>query len=502
MTVQDRYNSLTPEQRALLTRYPQWRTQVETGEDLDILLRSLEKPSEGQGTAPEIETYSVPSITGTPEPISRPRAVTGPQKPFRGIPEMAPDDESEPEGLWNGPEEGPVTSPAQKDGTGRSLLRTLAQPFQGPEGKMRLLELLAGAGQGLLAGRAQEKAQRKTASSQARANLVGALSRRGGGQGVQYQPTQGIGQTLLGTLAGAGRMGQEAIQQERDLARQARGEAREDTRLGIEGERLGLEKTGQAATIEHQGKTEDFESQRIGLEKQRIQLEDQRARTNDARSQAMLDKQIAALDEQIRHNKETEGIARDRLAQGGRGGSATEKAKLQSAQYQQQINVLEDFYNQAYKNTIGSGSLVAAPFTVGGIQRLAPDNMTYNSIRNGVALSITTKLQGARPSDTDRAVVAEMAPAITDPPEVAAGKLRALRALGDFGEAMAAQGMVIEKGLLRAALKPGPDGTLVIDPEKARAVAVPMDAKDREAMGMGPESVPVEEVAKQDWLAE
>tara|TARA_Y100000593_G_scaffold95085_1_gene199358 strand:- start:2816 stop:5188 length:2373 start_codon:yes stop_codon:yes gene_type:complete len=71
-----------------------------------------------------------------------------------------------------------------------------------PQTGLRLLEAAANIGQSLFANRAIRKAQKQDRASQARANLINALSSRGGARGTQTTPSEGRLGALLGGVKG------------------------------------------------------------------------------------------------------------------------------------------------------------------------------------------------------------------------------------------------------------------------------------------------------------
>ena len=71
-----------------------------------------------------------------------------------------------------------------------------------PQTGLRLLEAAANIGQSLFANRSMRKAQKQDRASQARANLINALSSRGGARGTQTTPSEGRLGALLGGVKG------------------------------------------------------------------------------------------------------------------------------------------------------------------------------------------------------------------------------------------------------------------------------------------------------------
>ena len=99
-----------------------------------------------------------------------------------------------------------------------SLLQRLGK-FAGSDKGLSVLQALAKGGQAYMGGRAQSEANRRSGQSQARANLINALSSRAGARGVTEKPKMGKLGTLFGTLAdiGGGLRGERTLERERDL---------------------------------------------------------------------------------------------------------------------------------------------------------------------------------------------------------------------------------------------------------------------------------------------
>ena len=105
-----------------------------------------------------------------------------------------------------------------KDLEDPTLLQRLGR-FAGSDQGLAILQALAKGGQAYMGGRAQSEANQQMRQSQARANLINALSSRAGARGVTEQPRMGKLGTLFGTLAdvGGGLREERTLERERDL---------------------------------------------------------------------------------------------------------------------------------------------------------------------------------------------------------------------------------------------------------------------------------------------
>ena len=99
-----------------------------------------------------------------------------------------------------------------------TMLQRLGR-FAGSDKGLSVLSALARGGQAYMGGRAQSEANKRGRESQARANLINALSSRAGARGVTEKPRMGKLGNLFGTLAdiGGGLREERTLERERDL---------------------------------------------------------------------------------------------------------------------------------------------------------------------------------------------------------------------------------------------------------------------------------------------
>ena len=171
-----------------------------------------------------------------------------------------------------------------KDLENPTLLQRLGR-FAGSDKGLSVLSALAKGGQAYMGGRAQSEANRRSGQSQARANLINALSSRAGARGVTEKPTMGKLGTLFGTLAdiGGGLRDERTLERERDLkerklagdeaARQATEDYRSTALKGQQAERAATaayraEKlTIDEAAAEYNREAKEFQRQRLEEER-------------------------------------------------------------------------------------------------------------------------------------------------------------------------------------------------------------------------------------------
>ena len=194
-----------------------------------------------------------------------------------------------------------------KDLEDPTLLQRLGR-FAGSDKGLAVLQALAKGGQAYMGGRAQSEANERMRQSQARANLINALSSRAGARGTVEKPRMGKLGTLFGTLAdiGGGLREERTLERERDLKeRKLAGDmdfrerklaadeaARQATAKGKEVERLATEKYREEQ-LRISRESKEFQRERAKWAQESAEIAKERQAEQDA--QRELDRQANSL---------------------------------------------------------------------------------------------------------------------------------------------------------------------------------------------------------------
>ena len=131
-----------------------------------------------------------------------------------------------------------------------TLLQRLGRFAESDRG-LAVLQALAKGGQAYMGGRAQSEANQRTRQSQARANLINALSSRAGARGTVEKPRMGKLGTLFGTLAdiGGGLREERTLERERDLK-----ERKLASDINLRERKLAADEAARQATADYRSK--------------------------------------------------------------------------------------------------------------------------------------------------------------------------------------------------------------------------------------------------------
>ena len=192
--------------------------EVEQEDRLTSRARAMgQAMQEYEGTAGTMGTTDTVALTDLPELTSdRMRDVyrqrPAPKRPTTPIAEaVAQDIPDDVEAL-------PLDQAGIAEMEDPTMLQRLGR-FAGSDKGLSVLSALAKGGQAYMGGRAQSEANQRGRESQARANLINALSSRAGARGTTEEPKMGKLGNLFGTLAnvGGGLREERALERERDL---------------------------------------------------------------------------------------------------------------------------------------------------------------------------------------------------------------------------------------------------------------------------------------------
>ena len=192
--------------------------EVEQEDRLTSRARAMgQAMQEYEGTAGTMGTTDTVALTDLPELTSdRMRDVyrqrPAPKRPTTPIAEaVAQDIPDDVEAL-------PLDQAGIAEMEDPTMLQRLGR-FAGSDKGLSVLSALAKGGQAYMGGRAQSEANQRGRESQARANLINALSSRAGARGTTEEPKMGKLGNLFGTLAnvGGGLREERTLERERDL---------------------------------------------------------------------------------------------------------------------------------------------------------------------------------------------------------------------------------------------------------------------------------------------
>ena len=192
--------------------------EVEQEDRLTSRARAMgQAMQEYEGTAGTMGTTDTVALTDLPELTSdRMRDVyrqrPAPKRPTTPIAEaVAQDIPDDVEAL-------PLDQAGIAEMEDPTMLQRLGR-FAGSDKGLSVLSALAKGGQAYMGGRAQSEANQRGRESQARANLINALSSRAGARGTTEKPKMGKLGNLFGTLAnvGGGLREERTLERERDL---------------------------------------------------------------------------------------------------------------------------------------------------------------------------------------------------------------------------------------------------------------------------------------------
>ena len=189
-----------------------------------------------------------------------------------------------------------------------TLLQRLGK-FAGSDKGLSVLQALAKGGQAYMGGRAQSEANRRSGQSQARANLINALSSRAGARGVTEKPKMGKLGTLFGTLAdiGGGLRDERTLERERDL-KERKFTSEEEARAATEDYRLqSLEDKA-----EERAATRDYRNEQLALSRESKEFQRQRAEW--AKEAAVIEKE-RQIDQDAQRELDRQAVSLGTLAE-------------------------------------------------------------------------------------------------------------------------------------------------------------------------------------------
>ncbi|ANS03743.1 rho guanine nucleotide exchange factor 18 [uncultured Mediterranean phage uvDeep-CGR2-KM23-C246] len=366
-----------------------------------------------------------------------------------------------------------------KDLEDPTLLQRLGR-FAGSDQGLAILQALAKGGQAYMGGRAQSEANQQMRQSQARANLINALSSRAGARGVTEQPRMGKLGTLFGTLADVGGGLREERTLERERGRkQKEFQALEDYRA----EQQEIKREGQEITLRKQEEAGKRREEDAQLKADKITadgLSDMvanmvgmgQAKTMDQFFELNPDAQVAFN----KLSKPYQGIVLSGFTRGLKD-YTKEAAKRGTGTDADQVGIAVEVLKGVWDDIDYQGNFkslaretfrrVLPELWAGYVQ---PAETTYMAERAGLSLPIASAFNDGRPSNADAEAVLRMLPKVGEAKPVVDRKWQALEELIQLKREIEEKGIKLapdqQDFLTRGVIVPK-GGGYVIDKEKA-----------------------------------
>ena len=319
-----------------------------------------------------------------------------------------------------------------KDLEDPTLLQRLGR-FAGSDKGLAVLQALAKGGQAYMGGRAQSEANERMRQSQARANLINALSSRAGARGTVEKPRMGKLGTLFGTLADIGG----GLREERTAERKREQEQEEFEALrDYRQESLDVQRAGQEARtlteerrIERQEARDQLSAMKSGANAmsktiasgiasgQYKSLEDFFAADESARAEY---EQLPDFLKLVVRSGFSKGLADREKRLGAAKGGDFQELKAASEILKDAWSVIENpssFAKGAFAQWFDDDSLL--------LSRFMPGAAFYRAEAGGLGISLASAFNKGRPSDADARAVARLLPKVGEPEEVVRAKFAA-----------------------------------------------------------------------------
>ena len=272
------------------------------------------------------------------------------------------------------------------------------------------------------------EANKRNRRSQARSNLINALSRGSGARASVSEPKTGVGSALFKSLAGLGK-GVEARReaQETNEYRRKQQELAERRLVRDEARAERSEKARQEVNKLKQDK-ESFD----------ILLSSLTSRADKQQVTSKTIDQLILNDPSFAENFNSMSPKYQTLLRTSAGGLAYEYEKGDAGQLSGLVSLLEDNWNAITKpSSILTGAAFSFLDWIGGdekraLSRLMPESSAYASLAKGFTVNIAKAFNGGRPSDADARAVSFLIPIVGEGEEAVAYKFRNLRKLSDL----------------------------------------------------------------------
>jgi hypothetical protein len=290
-----------------------------------------------------------------------------------------------------------------------------------------IMQALGAGGESYFDSRAVGKANKANRRSQARANLINALSRGGGARGAQVAPEKGVGSALFKSLSGLGE-GLEAQRDAQDLKDfRERQLSQADERISIDRERVNQ----QAAAKEQVDQTKQYKDQTKALT-DAVSAAAESGALNASNFEEWVSnnpsfaKVYRDLPDSYKDTVLVSAIASSYIAEPG-----------ESANLSNTVNILETSYNKIDDpGSLQSGLKfdLASLFGNRVASRLMPAESVYEGLANAFTVNIAAAFNKGRPSDADARAVSYLLPRIGAGDEANKARFDILRQLAEFAK--------------------------------------------------------------------
>ena len=272
------------------------------------------------------------------------------------------------------------------------------------------------------------EANKRNRRSQARSNLINALSRGSGARASVSEPKTGVGSALFKSLAGLGK------------GVETRREAQETNEYRRKQQELAERRLGRDEARAERSEKAKQEVNKLKQDKESfdILLSSLTSRADKQQVTSKTIDQLIRNDPSFAENFNSMSPKYQTLLRTSAGGLAYEYEKGDAGQLSGLVSLLEDNWNAITKpSSILTGLAFSALDFIGGdekraLSRLMPESSAYASLAKGFTVNIAKAFNGGRPSDADARAVSFLIPIVGEGEEAVAYKFRNLRKLSDL----------------------------------------------------------------------
>ena len=272
------------------------------------------------------------------------------------------------------------------------------------------------------------EANKRNRRSQARSNLINALSRGSGARASVSEPKTGVGSALFKSLAGLGK------------GVEARREAQETNEYRRKQQELAERRLGRDEARAERSEKAKQEVNKLKQDKEvfDILLSSLTSRADKQQVTSKTIDQLIRNDPSFAENFNSMSPKYQTLLRTSAGGLTYEYEKGDAGQLSGLVSLLEDNWNAITKpSSILTGFAFSGLDWIGGdekraLSRFMPESSAYASLAKGFTVNIAKAFNGGRPSDADAKAVSFLIPVVGEGAESVAYKFRNLRKLADL----------------------------------------------------------------------
>lgn len=272
------------------------------------------------------------------------------------------------------------------------------------------------------------EANKRNRRSQARSNLINALSRGSGARASVSEPKTGVGSALFKSLAGLGK------------GVETRREAQETNEYRRKQQELAERRLGRDEARAERSEKAKQEVNKLKQDKEvfDILLSNLTSRADKQQVTSKTIDQLIRNDPSFAENFNSMSPKYQTLLRTSAGGLTYEYEKGDAGQLSGLVSLLEDNWNAITKpSSILTGFAFSGLDWIGGdekraLSRFMPESSAYASLAKGFTVNIAKAFNGGRPSDADAKAVSFLIPVVGEGAESVAYKFRNLRKLADL----------------------------------------------------------------------